>query len=108
MPVTLDDRASRLLELMREADDEAVTLDELEIAGVPDPALALRALELAGIGVERVIDRTQRGTAVSCVRLARTGRARTGQATLELPAAAPPAEAPAAAAPLSVIHISAP
>jgi hypothetical protein len=69
--VPLDDRAQLLLELMREADDEAVTLDELAIAGVPDPAAALLALELAGFGLERVVDTTERGLELPCVRLAR-------------------------------------
>lgn len=71
MPHTLDSRANLLLELMREADDEAVTLDELAIAGIEDPATALLALERAGFGLERVIDTSERGRAVSCVRLAR-------------------------------------
>ena len=71
MPDTLDSRASRLLDLMREADDEAVTLDELAIAGIEDPAGALLALELAGIGLERVIDTSEGGRELPCVRLAR-------------------------------------
>jgi hypothetical protein len=71
MHQTLDPRASLLLELMREADDEAVTLDELAIAGVEDPATALLALELAGFGLERVVDTTERGRELPCVRLAR-------------------------------------
>jgi len=106
MPVTLDERARRLLDLMREADEEAVTLDELQIAGIPDPALALHALELAGVGVERVVDRTQRGVAVSCVRLARSEPEATPapepepdaepqRAPLPDPAWPPPAPAPA-------------
>jgi hypothetical protein len=69
--VALDDRAQLLLDLMREADDEAVTLDELAIAGVEDPAAALLALELAGFGLERVVDLTERGLELPCVRLAR-------------------------------------
>ena len=68
---TLDGRASRLLDLMREADDEAVTLDELAIVGIDDPAAALLALELAGYGLERVTDTSERGHEVPCVRLAR-------------------------------------
>ena len=36
----LDD-TTRLLDLLREAGEEAVTLDELEVAGVRDPAAAL-------------------------------------------------------------------
>jgi hypothetical protein len=71
MPQTLDSRASLLLELMREADDEAVTLDELRIAGIDDPATALLALEQAGFGLERVIDTTERGRELPCVRLSR-------------------------------------
>jgi hypothetical protein len=69
--VALDDRAQLLLDLMREADDEAVTLDELAIAGVEDPAAALLALETAGFGLERVLDTTERGLELPCVRLAR-------------------------------------
>jgi hypothetical protein len=71
MHATLDHRASRLLALMREADDEAVTLDELSIAGIDDPATALLALERAGFGLERVIDTTERGRVLPCVRLSR-------------------------------------
>jgi hypothetical protein len=61
---------TQLLELLREAGDEAVTLDELAIAGVRDPAGALRALEEAGHAVQRVHERPARGRAVICVRLA--------------------------------------
>jgi hypothetical protein len=64
----LTDKA-RLLNLLREAGEEPVTLDELEIAGVSDPSLALQALELAGHAVERVIDQTE-GRRFECVRLA--------------------------------------
>lgn len=71
MSQTLDGRVSRLLDLMREADDEAVTLDELTIVGIDDPAAALLALELAGYGLERVIDTSEHGREVPCVRLAR-------------------------------------
>lgn len=71
MHQTLDGRTSRLLDLMREADDEAVTLDELAIAGVHEPAAALLALELAGYGLERVIDTSEGGRELPCVRLAR-------------------------------------
>ncbi|MDX6724252.1 MAG: hypothetical protein QOD73_2656 [Solirubrobacteraceae bacterium] len=60
---------SRLLDLLREAGEEPVTLEELEIAGVSDPSLALQALELAGFTVERVIDQTD-GRRFECVRLA--------------------------------------
>jgi len=113
MSVTLDDRAHRLLDLMREADEEAVTLDELRIAGIPDPALALHALELAGIGVERVVDRTQRGLAVSCVRLARPEAEpasepeppRAAPPALPDPAWPPPAPAPRRAGTVSPAHL---
>lgn len=60
----LDDTA-RLLDLLREAGPEAVTLSELEVAGVRDPARALFELELAGHPVSRVLDER-----VECVRLA--------------------------------------
>jgi hypothetical protein len=60
----LDDTA-RLLDLLREAGPEAVTLAELEVAGVRDPARALFELELAGHAVSRVLDER-----VECVRLA--------------------------------------
>ena len=60
----LDDTA-RLLDLLREAGPEAVTLSELEVAGVRDPARALFELELAGHAVARVLDER-----VECVRLA--------------------------------------
>ena len=39
-----------MLDLLEEAGDEAVTLDELGVAGVRDPAQALLELELAGPG----------------------------------------------------------
>jgi hypothetical protein len=97
MPHTLDDRASLLLELMREADDEAVTLDELAIAGIEDPATALLALEQAGFGLERVIDTSERGREMPCVRLARpTWPIDEPAPTLEF-AAVRPTPAPAAA-----------
>jgi len=60
----LDDTA-RLLDLLREAGPEAVTLSELEVAGVREPARALFELELAGHAVSRVLDER-----VECVRLA--------------------------------------
>lgn len=88
MDVTLDPRASRLLALMHEADTEAVTLDELAIAGVEDPARALHALELAGFTFERVTDRTASREEIECVRLATSA-----------PAAPPPATAASALAP---------
>ena len=60
----LDD-TGRLLELLREAGDHAVTLDELEVAGVHDAAGALLALEASGHTVARVFDER-----VPCVKLA--------------------------------------
>jgi hypothetical protein len=60
----------QLLELLREAGDEAVTLDELAVVGVRDPAGTLRALEEAGHAVQRVHERPGRGRPVTCVRLA--------------------------------------
>jgi hypothetical protein len=60
----------QLLELLREAGDEAVTLDELAVVGVRDPARTLRALEEAGHAIQRVRERPGRGHAVTCVRLA--------------------------------------
>lgn len=60
---------ARLLELLREAGEEPVTLGELEVAGIGDPSLALQALELAGHRVERVIDQSE-GRRFECVRLA--------------------------------------
>ena len=60
----------RLLDLLREAGDEAVTLDELTVVGVQDPASALLSLELAGFGVERIYERCADHTTRTCVRLA--------------------------------------
>ena len=60
----LEDTA-RLYDLLREAGDEPVTLDELAVAGVADPAGALLDLELAGHAVHRVLDNR-----AECVRLA--------------------------------------
>ena len=59
------DETSRLLDLLREAGDQPVTLDELEVVGVRDPAGALLDLELAGHAISRVFDER-----VACVRLA--------------------------------------
>jgi pyruvate/2-oxoglutarate dehydrogenase complex dihydrolipoamide acyltransferase (E2) component len=90
---------THLLELLREAGDEAVTLDELAIVGVRDPAGALRALEAAGHAVQRVPERPRRGWPVTCVRLAR--------AAPERPAVAPPptvAPPPAAPPPAALAH----
>ena len=54
-----------LLDLLREAGDEAVTFDELELVWISDPALALWDLELAGVHVQRVFDQRK-----LCVKLA--------------------------------------
>ena len=60
----LDDTL-RLYDLLREAGEDPVTLDELAVAGVADPARALLDLELTGHAISRVVDeRTE------CVRLA--------------------------------------
>jgi hypothetical protein len=82
------DAPSRLLELLREAGEEPVSLDELEIVGVTDPATALHVLELAGHAVRRVHDmRSDRP--VTCVKL---GAAEAPAATPAWqPVAAPPA-----------------
>jgi|SRR5215218_8130935 len=103
----------QLLELLLEAGDEAVTLDELAIVGVRDPAGALRELEDAGHAVQRVRERPERGRAVTCVRLAAPGaaferdvpapaRART-TATPVRRAPAPPARRPLAAIAVGVL-----
>jgi hypothetical protein len=59
------DQTGWLLDLLREAGDEPVTLSELEVVGVRDPAAALRSLESAGHPVMRVTDMRH-----ECVRLA--------------------------------------
>lgn len=76
------DDAGLLLDLLREAGDEAVTLDELTVVGVQDPARALLELELAGFAVHRVLERPRPGRSVTCVRLA--------PASAPAPAPAPP------------------
>ena len=63
---TLSD-GPHLLDLLREAGDEAVTLEELAVAGVPDVAQALLELELAGMEVQRVYEHT---SGALCIRLA--------------------------------------
>lgn len=82
-----------MLDLLQEAGQEAVTLDELGVAGVRDPAKALLELELLGLEIQRVLvrgDHAQR--AFECVRLA---QAEPEQPTVELAAVAPrPAEQP--------------
>jgi len=86
-----------MLELLEEAGEEAVTLDELGVAGVHDPARALLELELAGLEIQRVLVRAERGPAIECVRLAdpRRGRPAPEQPTVELAAVASRADAPA-------------
>jgi hypothetical protein len=98
-----------MLDLLEEAGDEAVTLDELGVAGVRDPARALLELELAGLEIQRVLVRAEHeGPAFECVRLARHvahAAPDPEQPTVELAAVAPRAEpepappAPAAAPP---------
>jgi hypothetical protein len=87
-----------MLDLLQEAGQEAVTLDELGVAGVRDPAQALLELELLGLEIQRVLvrgDHAQR--AFECVRLA---QAEPEQPTVELaavrhrPEPEPPAEGP--------------
>ena len=76
-----------MLDLLQEAGEEAVTLDELGVAGVRDPAKALLELEVLGLEIQRVLvrgDHAQR--AFECVRLA---RAEPEQPTVELAAVAP-------------------
>ncbi len=64
-----------MLELLEEAGPEAVTLGELEVAGVRDPARALLELELAGLEIQRVLVRADReGRELECIRLG-TGEA---------------------------------
>jgi hypothetical protein len=76
-----------MLELLEEAGDEAVTLGELGVAGVRDPARALLELELAGLEIQRVVVGDELGSrAVECVRLAAP---EDEQPTVELAAVAP-------------------
>jgi hypothetical protein len=97
-----------MLELLNEAGDEAVTLDELGVAGVRDPAQALLQLELAGLAIQRVLVRGERaGHDVQCIRLAPPQEE---QPTAELAAVAPrPAPEPepptAIAPPAQVAHV---
>jgi hypothetical protein len=86
---------AQLLMLLREAGDEAVTLDELAIAGVRDPAGALRRLEDAGHAVQRVRERPAHGRAVMCVRLA----APSAGLQRDVPASTPAPATPARRAP---------
>jgi hypothetical protein len=84
MPTLAD--TDRLLDLLREAGPEAVTLDELRIVGVRDPAAALLALEVAGHGLMRVSEHPERGRPVTCVRLAGPDEARPEPSPAPLPA----------------------
>ena len=60
-----------MLDLLQEAGQEAVTLDELGVAGVQDPARALLELELLGLEIQRVLVRGDHAErAFECVRLA--------------------------------------
>jgi hypothetical protein len=82
-----------MLDLLEEAGEEPVTLDELGVAGVRDPARALLELELAGLEIQRVLVRAERaGAAHECIRLAQPpigAPARAEQPTVELAAVAP-------------------
>jgi hypothetical protein len=70
MPATAESHARLLLDLLNEADDHAVSLGELEVVGVADPARELRRLELAGHAFERVYELPSHGGEITCVRLA--------------------------------------
>src|SRR5690242_9014785 len=74
-----------MLELLEEAGPEPVTLGELEVAGVRDPAKALLELELAGLRIQRVLVGGEIAPA-ECIRLAGGDDE---QPTEELPALAP-------------------
>ena len=75
-----------MLDLLQEAGQEAVTLDELGVAGVQDPAKALLELELLGLEIQRVLVRgDQAERTFECVRLA---QAEPEQPTVELAAVA--------------------
>ena len=82
-----------MLDLLQEAGQEAVTLDELGVAGVQDPAKALLELELLGLEIQRVLVRgDQAERTFECVRLA---QAEPEQPTVELAAVMPrPASEP--------------
>ena len=85
-----------MLDLLQEAGQEAVTLDELGVAGVQDPAKALLELELLGLEIQRVLVRgDQAERTFECVRLA---QAEPEQPTVELAAVMPRPE-PARAGP---------
>jgi MYXO-CTERM domain-containing protein len=80
-----------MLELLEEAGAEAVTLDELGVAGVRDPARALLELELAGLEIQRVLVRGEReDRAFECIRLAGAAAPHAAESpTVELAALAP-------------------
>lgn len=91
-----------MLDLLHEAGAEAVTLDELGVAGVRDPARALLELELAGLEIQRVIVRGEHeGPAFECVRLAAppVSEPRSDRPTVELAAVAPRVQPPQDSAP---------
>ena len=92
-----------MLGLLQEAGGEPVTLDELAVAGVRDPARALLELELAGLEIQRVLVRAEGdGRAVECVRLAQPPAHREPepeQPTVELAAVAPAPQREASRAP---------
>ena len=69
MDAQTQSRTSVLLELLREAGEERVSLDELAVAGAEDPARTLFELELQGFTLERVYETAASGR-VECVRLA--------------------------------------
>ena len=76
-----------MLDLLQEAGQEAVTLDELGVAGVQDPAKALLELELLGLEIQRVLVRGDHAERpFECVRLA---QAEPEQPTVELAAVRP-------------------
>ena len=76
-----------MLDLLQEAGDEAVTLDELGIAGVREPAKALLELELSGLQIQRVLVRGDGAERTfECVRLAQD---EPEQPTVELAAVVP-------------------
>ena len=89
------DESDLLLDLLREAGDEPVTLDELQIVGVREPARALLALELAGHSVHRVYETPRPGRSVTCIRL---GAARPAPAACAALVQTAPAPAPVPAA----------
>lgn len=92
------DETQLLLDLLHEAGDEPVTLDELHVVGVMDPAAALLALERAGHAVHRVYDTAAAGRNVACVRLGTPSGSSSIPAAPPSPARAPSTARPAAAA----------